>query len=325
MIEAENLTKFYGPTAAIQDVTFQVERGEIVGFLGPNGAGKTTTMKILTAFFPPTSGTARVAGYDVLHDSLQVRRRVGYLPENVPLYMDQTVSGYLCFIAEIRDIPRAQRKARVAEAMEECGLLEVQDRLIGKLSKGFRQRVGLAQALLHRPEVLILDEPTIGLDPKQIAEIRQLIRNLAGDRTVILSTHILPEVSMICGRAMIINKGRIVAADTPKNLTARLQKGFRIHLEVEGPDQEAILGALEGVEGVRCVQRERTLSPKAAAYLVESEDRRDIRSQLARTIVERGWGLLELRAQDMSLEEIFLELVTEEPKEDSAQESSPFV
>ncbi len=316
MIEVQNLSKNYGSVTAIQDVSFRVDKGEIVGFLGPNGAGKTTTMRILTCFCPPTSGTARVAGFDVFESSLEVRRRVGYLPENVPLYPDQTVWSYLNFMAEVRRLGKTERKTQVARVMEECGLDTVNGRIIGKLSKGFRQRVGIAQALVHRPEVLILDEPTIGLDPKQIIEIRQLIRSLAGDRTVIISTHILPEVSMICGRALIINQGRIVAADSPENLTAQLQKGLRVDVQVEGGAPEEVKEILGRVDGVARVEVERTVSPTTTAFRVDSRDRADIRRELARAIVERGWGLLELRTIDMSLEDIFLQLVTEEPAQE---------
>ncbi len=218
MIEVENLTKYYGDRPAIDNITFRVEKGEILGFLGPNGAGKTTTMRILAGFFPPTSGIARVAGYDVVNNSIDVRRRIGYMPETIPLYKDMRVKEYLEFVAEVKGVPRKRRKSKIEKAMKECGTTEVYHRLIGKLSKGFQQRVGLAQALLHDPEVLILDEPTIGLDPKQIIEIRQLIKSLAGERTIILSTHILPEVSMTCQRVIIINEGKIIAMDTPENL-----------------------------------------------------------------------------------------------------------
>ncbi len=314
MIEVERVSKFYGPVAAIQDVSFQVEKGEIVGFLGPNGAGKTTTMRVLTCFHPPSSGKARVAGFDVFSQSLEVRRRVGYLPESVPLYTDQSVWSYLNFIAEARGVGKSKRKAQVARVMEECGLDQVGERLIGKLSKGYRQRVGIAQALVHRPEVLILDEPTIGLDPRQIIEIRQLIRGLAGERTVIVSTHILPEVSMVCGRALIINQGRVVAADTPENLTARLQKGMRIQLQVRAQDPSQVEQALRAVQGVSRVAWERDAAPEIRAFMVESTDRSDIRARLAREIIERGWDLLELHAVEMSLEDIFLQLVTEEPQ-----------
>jgi len=314
MIEVERVSKFYGPVAAIQDVSFQVDKGEIVGFLGPNGAGKTTTMRVLTCFHPPSSGKAKVAGFDVFNDSLEVRKRVGYLPESVPLYTDQSVWSYLNFIAEARGVGKSKRKAQVAQVMEECGLEQVGDRLIGRLSKGYRQRVGIAQALVHRPEVLILDEPTIGLDPRQIIEIRQLIRGLAGERTVIVSTHILPEVSMVCSRALIINQGRVVAADTPENLTARLQKGMRIQLQVRAREGAEVEEALRSVEGASRVSLERDVAPEVRAYLVESTDRSDIRARLAREIIGRGWDLLELHAVEMSLEDIFLQLVTEEPQ-----------
>jgi ABC-2 type transport system ATP-binding protein len=319
MIEVQRLSKFYGSVPAIQDVSFEVAKGEIVGFLGPNGAGKTTTMRVLTCFHPPSSGTVRVAGFDVFQNSLEVRRRVGYLPESVPLYMDQTVWGYLNFVGEVRGLGKAERKTQVARVMEECGLGEVNGKIIGKLSKGFRQRVGIAQALVHRPEVLILDEPTIGLDPRQITEIRQLIRSLAGERTVIISTHILPEVSMICRRALIINQGRIVAADTPENLTARLQKGLRVHMQVEGGTSQDVQAAVAGVRGVSRVEAEPAISPTVTALLVESHDRVDTRRELARAVVERGWGLLELHSVEMSLEDIFLQLVTEEPQAETTQ------
>ncbi|MBI4412929.1 MAG: ABC transporter ATP-binding protein, partial [candidate division NC10 bacterium] len=233
MIEVEGLTKFYGPKAAIEEVSFEVAKGEVVGFLGPNGAGKTTTMRILACFMPPTSGTARLAGFDIGKHSLQVRRRIGYLPESVPLYGDMTVRQYLTFAAEAKGVPRPQRGGRVAEVMERCLISDVPERLVRNLSKGYRQRVGLAQALVGNPEVLILDEPTLGLDPKQILEIRSLIRDMRGERTVILSTHILPEVSMVCQRVIIIHEGRIAAVDTPENLNLRLQKSSRILLEVE--------------------------------------------------------------------------------------------
>jgi len=237
----------------------------------------------------------------------------------VPLYTDQSVWSYLNFIAEARGVGKSKRKAQVAQVMEECGLEQVGDRLIGRLSKGYRQRVGIAQALVHRPEVLILDEPTIGLDPRQIIEIRQLIRGLAGERTVIVSTHILPEVSMVCSRALIINQGRVVAADTPENLTARLQKGMRIQLQVRAREGAEVEQALRGVEGVSRVSLERDVAPEVRAYLVESTDRSDIRARLAREIIGRGWDLLELHAVEMSLEDIFLQLVTEEPQGEDLQ------
>ncbi len=311
MIEVENLTKYFGSFLAINDVSFQIERGEIVGFLGPNGAGKTTTMRILTCFFPPTQGTARVAGLDVLEDSLEVRKRVGYLPENVPLYPDQTVRSYLHFVAEVKGIERQNRRLQVGKIMEDCGLEDVSDKLIGKLSKGYRQRVGIAQALLHEPEVLILDEPTIGLDPKQIAEIRGLIKNLSGERTIILSTHILPEVSMVCGRALIINEGRIVAADTPENLMAKFQKDKRIDMEIEGPKDE-ILNGIRSLPQVTGVEIKESATGGVHRVNVETSMNSDMRKELAAFVVKNDWGLLEMKSLGMSLEDIFLRLVTEE-------------
>ena len=235
MIEVRNLTKQYGPVTAIQDVSFNVAPGDIVGFLGPNGAGKSTTMRILACFMPASSGVARVAGFDVFRESMQVRQRIGYLPESVPLYSDMRVAAYLDFVAEVKGVPRAQRKGRVAEAMERCQIADRRNWLIKNLSKGYRQRVGLAQAIVNDPAVLILDEPTIGLDPQQIAEIRALIKSLAGNHTVILSTHILPEVSMVCSSVIIINRGSIVAQGPIENLVERFFPTSRVHVEIDGP------------------------------------------------------------------------------------------
>jgi ABC-2 type transport system ATP-binding protein len=314
MIEADKLTKYYDKHTAIRDVSFKVEKGEIVGFLGPNGAGKTTTMRILTGFLPPSSGTARVAGYDVLTESLQVRRRIGYLPENVPLYTDMKVTNYLEFVAEVKGVERGNRRHKIGEVMEKCGLAEVRRTLIGALSRGYRQRVGIAQALLNDPEVLILDEPTIGLDPKQIIEIRQLIKALAGQSTIILSTHILPEVSMICHRVIILNNGQVVAVDTPENLTAGLQSSTKLRIRVDGPvDQVGV--ALTHLPGVLRVVTEDETHETVKSFVVESERNCDLRREVSRLIVERGWGLLELRPADMSLEEIFVRLVTKEAQE----------
>jgi ABC-2 type transport system ATP-binding protein len=316
MIEAEKLTKYYEKTPAIEDVSFAVEKGEIVGFLGPNGAGKTTTMRILTGFLPPSSGTARVAGFDILTDSLQVRRRIGYLPENVPLYPDMKVAGYLEFVAEVKGLERRERKRSIGQIMEKCRIVDVQRMLIGSLSRGYRQRVGIAQALLSNPEVLILDEPTVGLDPQQIIEIRQLIKQLSGQSTIILSTHILPEVSMVCQRVIIINDGHIIAVDTPENLTARLQSSAKLLLTVEGPvgQVEEALTQLPGVLRAQPTDEGKT-GDGAVSFTVESERSRDLRREVSRLIVERGWGLLELRPADMTLEEIFIRLVTEEHQE----------
>jgi ABC-2 type transport system ATP-binding protein len=310
MIEVQHLTKQYGPLPAIQDLSFSVEKGEIVGFLGPNGAGKTTTMRILAGFMPATGGTAKVAGYDVFAQSLEVRRRIGYLPENVPLYPDLPVAVYLDFVAEIKGVGRAERKRRVADVMDRCLIADVEQRLIGKLSKGYRQRVGLAQALVNDPEVLILDEPTLGLDPKQIAEIRSLIKSLAGRHTVILSTHILPEVSMVCSRVLIIHQGQLVAGDTPENLTSRLSHSTRIQVQVEGP-AEAVAAELRRLPGVRSVEQ-KPGGDGIGTFVVESARDRDVRRDLSRALVGRGWGLLELRPLDMTLEDIFIKLVTEE-------------
>src|SRR6202521_6372475 len=253
MIDVQNLTKHYGPVTAIRDVSFSVEPGQIIGFLGPNGAGKSTTMRILSCFMPASSGTARVAGFDVFSESLEVRRRIGYLPESVPLYSELRVADYLDFVAAVKGVGRAQRKARVGEVMERCHINDVSRRMIGKLSKGYRQRVGLAQAIVSDPAVLILDEPTIGLDPQQITEIRALIKSLAGDHTVILSTHILPEVSMICDGVIIINRGRVVAKGTQAELVEQAFPAARVEVEVAGP-QEAIASALKSLPGVTSVE-----------------------------------------------------------------------
>jgi len=307
MIEVENLTKTYGDFVAIEDVSFHVPRGEVLGFLGPNGAGKTTTMRILTGYMPPTDGRATVAGFDVFHDSLEVRRRIGYLPETVPLYTEMTVEGYLDFVARLRGVD--DRWERIDRIMEQMDITDRADDLIGQLSKGYRQRVGLAQALVHDPEVIILDEPTIGLDPKQIIEVRELIRSLSGERTVILSTHILPEVSQLCERVLIINEGHIVAEDTPEQLTARLEGAERVRVALEpGADGVVeVLGAIDGVEEVTAVG-----DGKFDVTCALGEELRPI---LARRIVEHGWPLLELRPVGMSLEDVFLELTTEAPEE----------
>jgi ABC-2 type transport system ATP-binding protein len=310
VIEVQHLTKRYGPVTAVDDVSFTVERGEILGFLGPNGAGKTTTMRILTGYMPPTGGKAVVGGYDVQDQPIEAKRRTGYLPETPPLYPDMTVRDYLDFCARIKGVPRAERTNRVKSAMERTRIADVAHRHCGKLSKGYRQRVGLAQALLHNPDVLILDEPTAGLDPKQIIETRQLIKQLGGDHTVILSTHILPEVSQTCGRVVIINRGRVVAVDSPENLTSRLRGSETMFLQVDsaGADPK---DTLQGVSGVTQVRVAETRGP-VTVLEVESSQGRDVRRDLAAAVVGRGWGLLELRPMRMSLEEIFLHLTTED-------------
>jgi ABC-2 type transport system ATP-binding protein len=310
VIEVQHLTKRYGPFTAVDDVSFKVERGEILGFLGPNGAGKTTTMRVLTGYMPPTDGKALVAGYDVSEQPLEAKRRTGYLPETPPLYPEMTVSEYLMFCSRIKGVPRGDRKARVANAMERTRVADMAKRPCGQLSKGYRQRVGLAQALLHNPDVLILDEPTAGLDPKQILETRRLIKELAGDHTIILSTHILPEVSQTCQRVVIINKGRVVAIDTPDNLTAKLRGSEAMYVEIDasGGNAQPVLASLAGVTHVS----ETPTRAGQVAFEVQSAQGRDVRRDIAAAIVRQGWGLLELRPMRMSLEEIFLSLTTED-------------
>jgi ABC-2 type transport system ATP-binding protein len=310
VIEVQNLTKRYGPFTAVDDVTFRVERGEILGFLGPNGAGKTTTMRILTGYMPPTEGRAVVAGFDVLDQPIEAKRRTGYLPETPPLYQDMTVRDYLDFVAKIKGVPRNERRTRVSDVMERTRISDMARRRCVNLSKGYRQRVGLAQALLHNPDVLILDEPTAGLDPKQIIETRRLIKELGGDHTIILSTHILPEVSQTCQRVVIINKGRVVAVDTPDNLTARLRGSESLYVQVDaaGADVKSVIERVPGVLRVAVADTRES----AIGFEVDSETGRDIRRQLAAAVVTHGWGLLELRPMRMSLEEIFLSLTTED-------------
>jgi ABC-2 type transport system ATP-binding protein len=310
VIEVQHLTKRYGPLKAVDDVSFTVERGEILGFLGPNGAGKTTTMRVLTGYMPASEGRAIVAGFDVFDQPIEAKRRTGYLPETPPLYPEMTVRDYLQFVSRLKGVPRSERAARLDYVMGRTRVADVADRHCGKLSKGYKQRVGLAQALLHNPDVLILDEPTAGLDPKQIIETRQLIKELAGDHTIILSTHILPEVSQTCHRVVIINKGRVVAVDTPENLTARLRGSESMYLQVDAPGGD-VKTALQAIPGVTRVQLTETRG-SATSFEIDSETGRDVRRELASTIVTRGWGLLELRPMRMSLEEIFLHLTTEE-------------
>ena len=310
MIEVQHLTKRYGRVTAVDDVSFRVERGEILGFLGPNGAGKTTTMRILTGYIPATEGKAIVAGFDVFDQPIEAKRRTGYLPETPPLYPDMSVAEYLNFVASIKGVPANEKRQRIQQVMIKTRIDDMANRLCSKLSKGYRQRVGLAQSIIHNPDVLILDEPTAGLDPKQIIETRQLIKQLAGDHTIILSTHILPEVSQTCQRVVIINKGRVVAVDTPDNLTARLRGSETMYVQVDaqGADVSAALGRIAGVR--RVVESDHRQG--MVGYEVESERGRDVRRDLARAVVTSGWGLLELRPMRMSLEEIFLSLTTEE-------------
>jgi gliding motility-associated transport system ATP-binding protein len=310
VIEVQHLTKRYGRVTAVDDVSFRVERGEILGFLGPNGAGKTTTMRILTGYMPATDGKAIVAGFDVFDQPIEAKRRTGYLPETPPLYPDMSVVEYLSFVSKIKGVPGAERRQRVQQVMQKTRIDDVANRLCSKLSKGYRQRVGLAQALIHNPDVLILDEPTAGLDPKQIIETRQLIKQLGGDHTIILSTHILPEVSQTCQRVVIINKGHVVAVDTPDNLTSRLRGSETMYVQVDanGADASASLGRIAGV--TRVVESDR--KDRIVGYEIESEHGHDVRRDLAKAVVTNGWGLLELRPMRMSLEEIFLSLTTED-------------
>jgi len=310
VIEVQHLTKRFGRVTAVDDVSFRVERGEILGFLGPNGAGKTTTMRVLTGYMPATEGRTLVAGFDVFEQPIEAKRRTGYLPEAPPLYPDMTVREYLTFVARIKRIPAAERKLRIGAVMDRTRISDVAGRHCGKLSRGYRQRVGLAQALIHNPDVLILDEPTAGLDPKQIIETRELIKGLAGDHTIILSTHILPEVSQTCQRVVIINKGKVVAEDTPANLTSRLRGSETMYVQVDGGGAAVAqaLAELGGVTKVTATARH----DGVVGYEVESTRGRDVRRELARTVITNGWGLLELRPVHMSLEEIFLSLTTEE-------------
>ena len=312
MIEVRELSKYYGDVAAVDGISFTAQEGEILGFLGPNGAGKTTTMRILTCYLPPTSGSASVAGFDVAEDSMEVRKRIGYLPELPPLYDDMTVQSYLNFVAKIKGVPAAEMTSRLEETMERTSTAHVRGTVIGHLSKGYRQRVGLAQALIHNPAVLILDEPTAGLDPKQIIEIRELIKGLGGDHTVILSTHILPEVSMTCEKIVIISNGRIVGEGTPQSLTEQLKEGEILRAQITGPQSEVrgLLESIEGVVEVRDDHEHGLTTPDEHTYLVMTGP--DLRDQLAKKVVDGGYGLRELRSQEMSLEEIFLKLTTEE-------------
>jgi len=320
MIEVENLTKRYGRQTAVDGVSFRVHKGEILGFLGPNGAGKTTTLRILTCYLPPTEGTARVAGYDVFEQPLEVKRRVGYVPETPPLYPDMDVQSFLDFCAKIKGVPGKDRKSRIAEAVEKTRIGDVRTTIIGKLSKGYRQRVGLAQAILHNPDVLILDEPTAGLDPKQIIETRKLIHDLSGEHTIILSTHILPEVSTTCQLVIIINQGKLEAIDTPENLTARLRGHETIFVEVEGPADE-VAAKLQALSGVNRVVRKDGQTGRTS-WEIETTKDTHIRSDLASAVVNSGWGLHELRPVGLSLEEIFLKLTTSDKAAEAVAEKA---
>jgi ABC-2 type transport system ATP-binding protein len=311
MIEVQDLVKMYGPLAAVDHVSFSVPKGAILGLLGPNGAGKTTTMKILTTALPPSQGSATVGGYDVLDKPQEVRRRIGYLPEVPPLYYDMSVHSYLRFVADIKEIDRSKRTDRIGEVLEMLDLTDMSRRLLGHLSLGYRQRVGLAQALLHDPEVLILDEPTRGLDPKQIIEIRKLIKSLAGQKTIILSTHILPEVSSTCDHVVIIDRGKVVAADTVESLSQRLAGGRTLEVEIKGPaaEVEKALSKTEGVSSVRAVGRE---TKGLTRYEVTTDGSSEVRETLFHCVVKNKWVLTQLTPVGLSLEEVFLRLTTKE-------------
>jgi len=324
MINVKELTKRYARNTAVDHISFQVEKGQIVGFLGPNGAGKTTTMRILTCFLPPTSGTASVAGFDVLEQPLEVKKRIGYLPEMPPLYLEMRTDEYLTFVGKLKGLSGSELRQRVDAVCERCAIADVKKKLLGKLSKGYRQRVGLAQAIIHNPDVLILDEPTAGLDPKQINETRDLIKSLAGDHTIILSTHILPEVEQTCQQVIIINKGKLVATDSVNNLQSRARGAETVLVEVAGRngdvDSAAVQRRLEKVAGVsRVVFKEKRQN--RSSFEVESQKNRFARGDLARAVVESGWDLNELRPTAVSLEEIFLQLTGEQtaaPAEETA-------
>jgi ABC-2 type transport system ATP-binding protein len=305
MIRAQHLTKHFAACTAVDDVSFEVSKGEVVGFLGPNGAGKTTTLRMLACYLPATSGRATVAGLDVFRDSLEVRRRIGYLPENVPLYPEMRVDEYLDFRARLKGVARDRRRRRIGEVKDLCGLRDVGRRIIGQLSKGYRQRVGLADCLVHDPELLILDEPTIGLDPNQIRQVRGLIRSLAPRHTIRLSTHILPEAEMTCERVLIINRGRIVASDTPENLRGLLRGGSQVVAEIRGPSEE-ILRQLQSLPGVQRV--EAGAPDEWTRFLLECGADADVRPEVFALASRNGWALRELRAEKRSLEDIFVAL-----------------
>lgn len=316
-IEVEHLSKIYGSKTAIEDIHFSVAAGEIIGFLGPNGAGKTTTMRILAGYLPATTGTAKIAGYDVHRHSMEVRRRIGYLPETPPLYPEMTVKGFLSFVAKIKGISAGDRQRQVYNAMVRCQLVDKEHIVIRQLSQGYRQRVGIAQAIVHEPPVIILDEPTVGLDPRQIIEVRNLIKSLAGEHTIILSTHILPEASMICDRVTIINRGKVITTNTPEDLQAQLNNssGYEVEVGGDGEQIDALLQSVAGVMEVTKIENSLTKYPDHHLFKIvcapDSEPGKDI----AAAIVQQDWELYELRRTRPSLEDVFLELTTEEPLE----------
>jgi ABC-2 type transport system ATP-binding protein len=325
MISVKELTKKYSGNLAVDHISFEVQKGEVVGFLGPNGAGKTTTMRMLTCFLPPSEGTATVAGFDVLEEPLEVKKRIGYLPETPPLYPEMDTEEYLKFVGRLKGLSKSELLERVDYVCERCSIGEVKKKLLGKLSKGYRQRVGLAQAIIHNPDVLILDEPTAGLDPKQINETRELIRSLAGDHTIVLSTHILPEVEQTCEKVIIINKGKLITTDSVENLQARARGAEAVVIEVANRngvlDAQAVITRLEKVAGVSRVLS-RMSHDNRAVFEVESQPNLSVRADLARAVVESGWDLNELRSAAMSLEEVFLQLTQDQSAQAAEEESA---
>ena len=311
MIEINNLTKDYGRIKAVDNVTFEVRKGEILGFLGPNGAGKTTTMNILTGYIPPSSGTVSISGFDVTEEAQEVKKRIGYLPEHPPLYNDMTVNEYLSFAAELKNVDKSKQKAQLTDIMALVRINDVKDRLIKNLSKGYKQRVGLAQALVGSPEVLILDEPTVGLDPRQIIEIRRLIKALGKEHTIILSSHILPEVSAVCDRVLIINEGKIIAEDTPENLSKNIDNSSKLSVIIAGP-KSSVVPKIKEIYGVKKVEPGLEKANDAVSYTIESEAEVDIRRSLFFAMAKQGYPILEMKSVNLSLEDIFIRLVTEE-------------
>ena len=311
MIKAQHLSKSFGPTVALKDITFEVKKCEVLGFLGPNGAGKTTTMRILTCYHPADSGTATIAGFDVFENPLDVRKQIGYLPENNPLYTDMGIIDYLQFIADIRDIPASRKRKQISHVIELCGLQGELQKDIGELSKGYRQRVGLAQSLLHDPEILILDEPTIGLDPTQIIEIRELIKNIGKEKTIILSSHILPEVSATCDRIIIINRGEIVGSGTPAEMASRAKGGEITRITIRGPSSE-VRQCLEALDDVKEVVQHEEKGDGLTQFAIKSNVGVDLSEELFHLVVQKGWSLTELYKETANLEDIFLQLTTKE-------------
>jgi len=311
MIEIQNLTKKYGQIKAVNDISFTVNKGEILGFLGPNGAGKSTTMNIITGFIPSTSGTVKVCGYDIMEQPKEVKKRIGYLPELPPLYMDMTVTEYLGFVSELKNLDKKKMKSQLADIMELVKIHNVKDRLVKNLSKGYKQRVGLAQSLIGSPEVLILDEPTVGLDPKQIIEIRNLIKALGKEHTIILSSHILPEVSAVCERVVIINKGKIAAIDTPDNLSKGLSSSTKFSVRIAGP-KSAVQNTLKGIYGITYVEAGKVREEGSTDFIFETMKDVDVRKSMFFELAKNGFPILELKSDDLSLEDIFLQITTEE-------------